>query len=250
MLGFETAILEHQLSQSAETELYNHIRRVAHKWPELYDIWGIELLLEVLCMTQKEQSFIELLGKLTAKTQDVDMSIDLLLSMSEHDLINIDVQGKKISVICVYEFDIPEVDKHVVLSKNVIEPVTVNDYEYGHAILGGYLKQNRYNGLVNICLDHLDRLNNIKLSLNITLMNNRVMQPSDKQIGTPEWKEFKRCLYKHYQDIVFAHENKFNIIHKYDNRGRCYTNSYYANYQGNDFQKAVIQLINKEIVTL
>jgi len=39
------------------------------------------------------------------------------------------------------------------------------------------------------------------------------------------------------------------LTHKYDKRGRCYSQGYHVNPQGNDWNKAVIEFAEKEPVT-
>ena len=47
---------------------------------------------------------------------------------------------------------------------------------------------------------------------------------------------------------VFAGKDIY-LTHKYDKRGRVYCQGYYISYQGTDWNKAVIELSNKEIVS-
>ena len=42
--------------------------------------------------------------------------------------------------------------------------------------------------------------------------------------------------------------NDIYLTHKYDKRGRIYCQGYFISYQGTDWNKAVIELSNKEIV--
>jgi DNA-directed RNA polymerase len=44
--------------------------------------------------------------------------------------------------------------------------------------------------------------------------------------------------------------NEFYLTHRYDKRGRCYAQGYHVNPQGNDWNKAVIELAEKEVVTI
>lgn len=43
--------------------------------------------------------------------------------------------------------------------------------------------------------------------------------------------------------------NEFYLTHKYDKRGRLYSCGYQVSTQGNSFQKAVVELRHKEIIS-
>ena len=43
--------------------------------------------------------------------------------------------------------------------------------------------------------------------------------------------------------------NHFYLTHRYDKRGRTYAQGYYINPQGNEWNKAVLEFADKEIVT-
>lgn len=209
-----------------------------------------EIVFHILAMVQKEHTFLAVLGSVANRldlVDPVDVAYQFILLLAEDGLLDIEI-GHMVTVHPIYDFAIPEEEKHIVMGETPKPLKDIADYEYGHVILGGFLKQDRYMENDEIRLDHLDSLNMIPLSLNMDLIKTFEAMPSEEQKGTPEWKVFKKNMYRHYLEIVANHDNEFHIIHKYDNRGRCYANSYYANYQGNDFQKAVIQLANKEMV--
>jgi DNA-directed RNA polymerase len=48
---------------------------------------------------------------------------------------------------------------------------------------------------------------------------------------------------------VLSLGNEFYLTHKYDKRGRSYSQGYHINYQGNAWNKAVVCLADKEFVT-
>ena len=255
MLSFNTAALLNELNKVKNKVVYNKVTSVVKKLHKIkYESKEgelDELVLIMLAIGQKEQAFISFLGQVASMLNITDPGIiaaDMIMILVEEDLLDIDFIGSRILIQSRYLFDLEEQEKHIVfVEDDVNDELEMHDYNFGHMILGGYLKQSRYTDMDNIRLDYLDYMNGIPLSLNIELLQRRVIQPSEAQKGTPEWNEFKKNLYAFYKEIV-SKGNVFNIIHKFDNRGRCYANSYYANYQGNDFQKAVIQLAHKEIV--
>jgi DNA-directed RNA polymerase len=53
------------------------------------------------------------------------------------------------------------------------------------------------------------------------------------------------------KDVITAlsiHTDGFYLTHKYDKRGRVYCQGYHINYQGAPWNKATIQLADKELV--
>ena len=113
-------------------------------------------------------------------------------------------------------------------------------------ILGGEI--NHHEG--NVCLDSLNRFNQIPLSLNVELLKTYSEQP--KQLITdPEkemwWKNFVKKSYVVYRDLIQA-GNEFYLTHKVDKRGRTYAQGYHCSTQGNSFRKAIVELAEPEIV--
>ena len=102
----------------------------------------------------------------------------------------------------------------------------------------------------DICLDHINRMNQIPLCLDTQLLSAYSEQP-DNKINDPEkleqWESFVRNSYRMYLELVKA-GNRFHIPHKYDKRGRSYSQGYHVNIQGNSFRKAIIDYADKEVV--
>ncbi len=48
--------------------------------------------------------------------------------------------------------------------------------------------------------------------------------------------------------FLMMHSNVFHMTHKYDKRGRTYSQGYHVNYQGNPWNKACIEFADKEVV--
>jgi DNA-directed RNA polymerase len=51
-------------------------------------------------------------------------------------------------------------------------------------------------------------------------------------------------------DLMFTAGNRFYMTHKYDKRGRTYSQGYHINPQGNDWNKAVIEFADKEVINV
>lgn len=208
-----------------------------------------------ICLTTDYVTYPSIVGMMVDRIEgDMDpfdrakIVAEIVALMSQADLLDIDTRRPGAARITTQWIipDIPEVDDHMVFTG--IEEITDNyDETYGSMILGGKLKHHDK----PISLDVLNKRNSVDLSLNIPLLislNQEASKPLDTQQKRDQWNLFIRECYNKYLEIVHTRDNKFNLIHKYDCRGRCYCDSYYVNYQGMAFQKAVIQLTHKEVI--
>ena len=119
------------------------------------------------------------------------------------------------------------------------------------------LKNNHHEN--DVCLDHLNHMNRIKLTLNndVAAFIENKWRNLDKPKPGEDRKEFdkrKKAFDKFDRTArdVFAHLNiaggEFYLTHKVDKRGRTYCQGYHCSYQGNTWNKACIQFANQEIV--
>lgn len=119
------------------------------------------------------------------------------------------------------------------------------------------LKNNHHDN--DVCLDHLNKVNNIKLKINSVTAT--MIQNSWKNLDKPkdgeDRKDYQRRVkaFEKYdrtaRDVMMHLEiagNEFWLTHKYDKRGRVYAQGYHVNYQGNAWNKAVVELAEGEIV--
>lgn len=109
----------------------------------------------------------------------------------------------------------------------------------------------------DVCLDHINRVNHVPLSINPHVVH--FMQNSwkglDKQKEGETDEEYlaRRRAFEKYdrisRDVIQALQiqgNCFWLTHRYDFRGRTYAQGYHVNYQGNDWNKACVQLARTE----
>jgi len=113
----------------------------------------------------------------------------------------------------------------------------------------------------DICLDHINRVNQIRFTLDMdtAAMIQNVWRNIDKAKAGESKKDFdkrKRAFEKYDRTardimsvLVDNGNNEFYLTHKYDKRGRIYCQGYHVNYQGAPWNKAVVQLADKEMVT-
>jgi len=224
--------------------------------PDEGEINELIIAIFTLCLTEEYLTYPSITGMLADRIKaDLDpfdrvkCVAEIIALMAQADVLDIDTQRSVTARISTRFMlpNIPQRDQHLVFTD--AEEITSNYHEtYGSMLLGGKLKHHEK----PICVEHLNKRNAIELSLNIPLLcnvNQQASKPLDTQKKRDQWDLFVRECYNKSLEIVKHHGNKFHLIHKYDCRGRAYCNSYYINYQGTAFQKAVVQLANKEVVT-
>lgn len=113
----------------------------------------------------------------------------------------------------------------------------------------------------DICLDHIARVNNVALTINkdtVDMVANN-WSDLDKQKPDETKEEFleRKKAFKKYDEAsrdvmkhVITQGNKFYLTHRYDTRGRQYCQGYHVNYQGTEWNKAVVEFYNKETVNV
>ena len=150
-------------------------------------------------------------------------------------------QTMMVSTEFVLNEEIPAFPKHLPLFHKP-EPMSYNP------ILGCRFKQHDK----DVCLDHIDRMNAIPLSLEERVLQG-LPETSKEEPETEEaqehWQDFQRRSAEAYQTVL-DRGNRFYMNHAYDTRGRCYCEGYYINYQGSQYKKAIVQLADKEVVKI
>jgi len=121
-------------------------------------------------------------------------------------------------------------------------------------LLKGY---NHHDDDVN--LDLINRLNGIKFTLNHTVGN--LIRNQWKDLDKKKPDEFvdeyidRVASFLRYEEnskevmqLMAMSGDEFYFTHRYDKRGRVYCQGYHINYQGNSWNKAVVEFANKELV--
>lgn len=170
----------------------------------------------------------------------------------EQFVIMFDVSDKAMKLIRQYQYMPPM----------IVPPLTVRDNRGS-----GYinikddsliLQNNHHEG--DICLDSINRFNSIPMSINEEVV--RMIRNSWKNLDRPKngetfedyqkrLKAFERYEQDAFFTIAFMVEmgNEFYFTHKVDKRGRTYAQGYHINPQGNCWNKAVLELAEKEKVS-
>lgn len=118
------------------------------------------------------------------------------------------------------------------------------------------LKDNHHED--DVCLDHINRVNKIKLKLNhsVAMMIKNKWRGLDKAKPGEDKLDYQKRVKafdkydknsKEIMELLSVAGNEFYMTHKYDKRGRCYCQGYHVNYQGNPWNKAVIEFAEGEI---
>lgn len=235
--GFVEEINRHNLDSAFGLDLLAQM--VIHKRANIPTLVGI---LNHHC-NFASQATADLLLKF-AEVDLVDYNHKLKLFIVKYD-ISKDVQDE----IDKYQFPLPLVIKPKKLEKNTDSPyLTIPKASL-------ILKDNHHD--FDICLDHLNKMNSIALSLNeLTakmIKNQWKNLDKIKEGETVTDLQKRQKAFEKYNtsalsviDFLLSEGNKFYMSHKYDKRGRIYSIGYHVNYQGNDWNKAVIEFANKE----
>jgi len=149
-----------------------------------------------------------------------------------------------------YQFPMPM----VVPPKELQDNTDTGYYTSRNSVI---LKDNHHD--FDVCLDHLNHVNSVKLTLNhrVTSMIKNQWRNLDKPKTGEEHFEYKKRVkafekYDRTAYQVMGHLDiagtEFYLTHKYDKRGRVYCQGYQVTYQGNTWNKAVIEFADQETV--
>lgn len=225
--------------------------------------FALDLLTHI--MIHKRANVPTLVGILNHHCVSKQACADLLLRCAEVDLIDWDDEREEFIVrIQVMDSIMNEISKFMYPLPMVVEPEEIKDNR-----TTGYLSDPCKNGSIilkdnhhddDVCLDHINRMNQIPLSLNAQVAHfiNNKWKNIDKQKASETFSEYltRRKAFEKYtettKDVVDAFivmGNKLFMTHRYDKRGRTYCNGYHINPQGNDWNKSTIEFFDKELVT-
>lgn len=116
----------------------------------------------------------------------------------------------------------------------------------------------------HLALDVINRLNSNKYELDAFILNNfekkwHKDELSDDDLALLDNQEqldyhTQHCTWQQYQEqfqvlSAMLKGKSLYFLHKYDKRGRIYTQGYHFNNQGTSFEKACLNLVKKETIT-
>ena len=192
---------------------------------------------------------------------DCQATADALLLACQIDLVDWNPRTKQFIVkyditpdvqqeLDTYQFPMPM----VVPPKELQDNTDTGYYTSRNSVI---LKDNHHD--FDVCLDHLNHVNSVKLTLNhrVTSMIKNQWRNLDKPKTGEDPAEYKKRVkafekYDRTAYEVMGHLDiagtEFYLTHKYDKRGRVYCQGYHVNYQGNTWNKAVIEFADQETV--
>lgn len=223
--------------------------------------FGFDLLVQMVL--HKRAALPVLVGILRKHFKgDCQATADALLLACQIDLVDWNPTTKQFIVKYDITQDVQDdLDRYQFPLPMVVEPrelKTNNDTGYFTSRNSVILKDNHHNK--DVCLDHLNHMNRIRLTLNneVAAFIENKWRNLDKPKPGEDRKDFdrRRKAFEKYdrtaRDVMshldIAGDEGFYLTHKYDKRGRVYCQGYHVNYQGNTWNKAVIEFANQEIV--
>lgn len=222
--------------------------------------FGLDLLVQMVL--HKRANLPTLVGILHHHLDDAQATADMLLKCAMADLVDWSPDLKLFVVKFPITQDVQdELDRFQYPLPMVVEPKTIKDnrtsgyYENQSSVI---LKKNHHED--DVCLDHLNRLNKIKLTINdvvVKMVKNKWKNlDKPKDCETKEDFEKRKKAFAKYDrtakdviKVLMEHSDSFYLTHKYDKRGRTYCMGYHVNYQGNPWNKSCIEFANKETIT-
>lgn len=223
--------------------------------------FGMDLLVQ---MALHKRTRLETLVGILRKHFDGDCqaTADELLKAATVDLVDWHPVKREFIVKFDISPDVQEdLDRYQYPMPMVIPPKELKNNEdtgYYTSKNSVILKDNHHNE--DVCLDHLNRMNRVKLRLNqdvaIKIKNSwkgldKQAEDEDRQEYLKRRKQFEkydRTAHDVHLHLGIASEGEFYLTHRYDKRGRTYCQGYHVNYQGATWNKAVIEFANSELV--
>lgn len=182
------------------------------------------------------------------ETAELQACADMVYRAAEVDLIDWDGLSKQFVIrIGVSEDVHADLERYQYPLPLVVEPREVRtNRETGYHSEGSrrgsiILKAGNHHE-DDVCLDHINRVNGVKLSINpdtVAMIQNRWRNLDRQKDGESQDEYLKRVKafekYDRASRDVIAHlmmlGNAFYLTHRYDKRGRCYAQGYHINPQ-------------------
>lgn len=193
-------------------------------------------------------------------TKDLQACCDMVILATQAGFARFDPIGMDFVLVA----DITD-DTHLDLERfqypmpMIVPPTELTDNrQTGYLTIGGscILKDNHTDD--DICLDHLNRSNQVALTLNADtarLVKNKWKNLDKKKPGETqkEYQDRVRAFQKYdansreVLELLFINDGPIYFTYAYDKRGRTYARGYHANPQGNPWSKACLEFSNQEV---
>jgi hypothetical protein len=225
--------------------------------------FGLDLLVQMVL--HKRCSPSTMVGILRHHFEPAPDASQLCADMLERalvaNLMGWDARNQQFVVIIDITEDVQrDLDRFQFPLPMVVPPRRVRDNEdTGYFTCRGSIILRKNHHSDDVCLDHINRVNRIRFSIDhvtARMIKNRWRNLDKPKDGESQEEFAKRVkafdkydrTSKEVIDKLLAHGNEFYLTHRYDKRGRIYCQGYHVNYQGAPWNKAVIELADKEYV--
>ena len=226
---------------------------------EIPEAFGLTMLAQIAL--HKRADLKTMVGVTRVHADNCQHAVDLLLKCAELDLIDYDDRFQTFIVkymldeqtqleLDQYQFPLPMVVKPKHLTKN-----TQSGYLLTKSSI--ILKDNHTND--DVVLDHINRMNQVNFCHNMTVAS--MVQNEWSGLDKPKEDETKQDYEKRVRafqkydrvardvlDLLTQNGNSFYFTHRYDKRGRIYCQGYHTSYQGNSWNKAILELVEEEVI--
>lgn len=221
--------------------------------------------LDVICQIylHKQADVPTMVGLFSPKWGEPDEIGQLLIECVEENLLDFDLNTYKF----IFKYTLTDDVEEMLARYQFPLPMIVRPKKVKHNFMGSGYYDNKGCIILNgskiykdedVCLDHINRSNAVKLSLNLDVIESpegELIEP-ERKIGESfiDYQRRKKQAKTFFENSVHVMEqiaslgNEFYLTHKYDRRGRVYCVGYHINEQGTDYNKAVLELANKEVV--
>ncbi len=221
--------------------------------------FGVDVLIQMVL--HKRATLPVLVGILQRHFDTAQECADMLLRMANTDLLDYSTTSHQFIVVADISEDVKEdLERFQYPLPMVIEPREIKTNRDSGYLLNNssvILKDNHHED--DVCLDHLNRVNKIRFAINddtATMVKNQWRNLDKPKEGETREDFNKRVkAFEKYDRSVQAVMakllslgNSFYLTHRYDKRGRIYCQGYHVNYQGAPWNKAVIELADKEFI--
>ncbi len=221
--------------------------------------FGWDLLAQMAI--HRRANLTTLVGTLYHHLNDAQATVDMLTIAAQADLIDWSPTLEVFIVVFTISDDVQyELDCFQYPLPMVVEPkMLVTNKDTGYLIGSGsvILRNNHHND--DVCLDHLNRSNQVRLTINqdVVKMVKNSWKNLDRAKPGETKKEFdqrKKAFEKYdrtskdVMDLLMQESDHFYLTHALDKRGRTYCRGYQVNYQGNAWNKACVEFADKELL--
>ncbi len=256
---FEQLYNKNQLHRRLEKE-FNIPEVIAHLERHSIPVgFGIDLMITMVI--HKRAPVGMLVSMLHTHFKTLQECADMLLKAAEVDLVDYQSVGQTFVLRHDVTDDVyEELDQYQYPLPLLVPPKTINSnsesgyYTFEKSVI---LKKNHHKD--DVYLAHLNRCNATIFTINLDtalMVKNRWADLDHKRSNETlqEYNQRVKAFQKYDRasrtviDKLVDEGNQFWLTHRYDKRGRCYCQGYHVTYQGNEWNKAVIEFANKEVI--